>query len=101
MVGQETLAQGSIITGMIWGSLVAQIIDGKFKDAAYFAFAAAAMSSVGILHAASLQAPTFSPVVIGYVIAGAFFLIYPMTTEIRMLEAGDAIQKTEETSATD
>lgn len=98
VIGNETLAQGSIITGMIWGALTAQIIDGKFKDAAYFAFAAAAMSSVGILHAASLQAPTFSPVVIGYVIAGAFFMIYPMTTEVKTLEAGDMAEQHEESS---
>jgi len=101
VIGQETLAQGSIITGMIWGSITAQIIDGKFKDAGYFSIAAAAMSSVGILHAASLQAPTLSPVVIGYLIAGAFFIIYPMTTEVKTLLPEDFAEEHEEATETD
>jgi AGZA family xanthine/uracil permease-like MFS transporter len=89
VMGQETLAQGSIITGMIWGAFTALIIDGKFKNAGYFALAAAAMSSVGILHAPALQAPSFTPVVIGYLIMGAFMIIYPMTTEVKSLEPED------------
>ena len=90
VVGHETLSQGSIITGMIWGGFTALIIDGKFKNAAWFSIAAAVMSSVGILHAPALQAPTFSPVVIGYLIMGAFLLIFPMLGEVKTLEPEDA-----------
>ncbi len=90
VLGHESLAQGSIITGMIWGGFTALIIDGKFKNAAYFCFAAAAMSSVGILHAPALQMPSFAPVVIGYLIMGAFLLIYPMVAEVKPLASEDA-----------
>jgi AGZA family xanthine/uracil permease-like MFS transporter len=90
VVGQETLAQGSIITGMIWGGFTALIIDGKFKNAGLFALAAAAMSSVGILHAPALTAPTLNPVVIGYLITGLFLIVYPMLGEVRPLHPEDA-----------
>lgn len=92
---QEALAQGSIITGMIWGGFVALIIDGKFRNAGLFAIAAAAMSSIGILHSPSLQAPTFSPIVIGYLITGLFMIIYPMFGEVKPLHEGDFAEEHE------
>jgi len=85
VIGHETLAHGSIITGMIWGGFTALIIDGKLKNAGYFCLVAAAMSSVGILHSSALQAPTLSPVVIGYLIMGAFMIVYPMFGEVKPL----------------
>jgi len=90
VAGHETLAQGSIITGMIWGAFTALIIDGKFKNAGLFAIAAAAMSSVGILHAPSLHVPDLSPIVLGYLITGLFLIIYPMVTEVKPLYSEDA-----------
>lgn len=93
VVGHETLAHGSIITGMIWGAFTALIVDRKFKHAGIFFIVAAAMSSVGILHSASLQAPALSPIVIGYLIPGLFLLIYPLTTEVKMLHEGDYVEE--------
>ncbi|MGC3937338.1 xanthine/uracil/vitamin C permease [Roseobacter sp. EG26] len=75
--GHLALSQGAIITGLIWGAIVASIIDGKFKNAGGFAIAAAVMSSIGIIHAASLQVPQLDGITIGYLIVGAFLLIYP------------------------
>ncbi|MCP4201656.1 MAG: xanthine/uracil/vitamin C permease [bacterium] len=89
VIGHETLANGSIITGMIWGGFTALVIDGKLKNAGYFCLAAAAMSSVGILHASALQAPALSPVVIGYLIMGAFMILYPMFGEVKSLHPED------------
>jgi AGZA family xanthine/uracil permease-like MFS transporter len=90
VLGQLTLSQGSIITGMIWGAIAALIIDGKFKNAGFFCIAAAAMSSVGILHAPSLTAPSLNQVVIGYMITGLFMIIYPMFGEVKPLHPEDA-----------
>ncbi len=89
LLGQESLAQGSIITGMIWGAIAALIIDGKFRNAGLFCVAAAVMSSVGILHGPSLTAPAFTPVVIGYLITGLFMIIYPMVGEVKPLHPED------------
>ncbi len=76
--GHLALAQGAIITGLIWGATAASIIDGNFKNAAGFSIAAAVMSSIGIIHAGTLQFPQISGIVIGYLITAAFLFIYPL-----------------------
>ena len=76
--GHLALSQGAILTGLIWGAIVACVIDGKFRNAGGFAFAAFVMSSIGIIHSANLHWPEFSAVSLGYMIAAAFLLIYPI-----------------------
>ncbi|HLS58401.1 MAG TPA: xanthine/uracil/vitamin C permease [Paracoccaceae bacterium] len=76
--GHLALSQGAIITGLIWGAIVASIIDGENRRAAGFAFAAAVMSSIGIIHAGTLQIPELGGVVIGYLITAIFLLVYPL-----------------------
>ncbi len=76
--GHLALSQGAILTGLIWGAIVASVIDGRFRNAGGFALAAALMSSVGIIHGASLHWPTLGGVSAGYLIAAAFLLIYPL-----------------------
>ncbi|APX91416.1 xanthine/uracil/vitamin C permease (plasmid) [Brevirhabdus pacifica] len=76
--GHQVLSQGAIITGLVWGAITASLIDGRFRNAAGFAFAAAAMTSVGIIHAPGLQMPQLNGLVGGYLIVAAFVAIYPM-----------------------
>ncbi|MFD2740062.1 xanthine/uracil/vitamin C permease [Sulfitobacter aestuarii] len=76
--GHLALAQGAILTGLIWGAIVAGVIDARFRNAAGFAFAAAAMSSLGIIHAASLQLPQLDGITLGYLITGSFLFLYPL-----------------------
>ncbi len=75
--GHLALSQGAILTGLIWGAIVASVIDGRFRNAGGFALAAFGMSLVGIIHSASLHWPSFSGVSMGYLIAAAFLFIYP------------------------
>ncbi|WP_224814736.1 xanthine/uracil/vitamin C permease [Hasllibacter sp. MH4015] len=84
--GHLALSQGAIITGLIWGAIVADVIDGRFKHAGGFAIAASIMSSVGIIHSYTLQAPQFDGITIGYLIIGAFMLFYPMLAPKEDLE---------------
>lgn len=84
--GHLSLAQGAITTGLIWGSLVASIIDGRFRNAGGFALAAAAMSAVGIIHAPSLQMPHLDGITVGYLISAAFLFIYPFFVKEETLE---------------
>ena len=65
------------LTGLIWGAVVASVIDGKFNHAGGFAAAGFLMSAVGIIHSASLHIPEFNGVTLGYLIAAAFLFIYP------------------------
>ncbi|MBU3000528.1 solute carrier family 23 protein [Roseovarius nubinhibens] len=76
--GHLALSQGAIITGLIWGAIVASLIDGEFRRAAGFALAASAMSLVGIIHGASLHWPSLDPVAMGYLIIAAFLYLYPL-----------------------
>ena len=89
--GHLALSQGAIITGLVWGAIVAALIDGDFKTAGGFTLAGAAMSSIGIIHGASLHMPALSGITGGYLIAGAFFLIYPMILGERAGEKGHAV----------
>ena len=84
--GHLALSQGAIITGLIWGAIVADVIDGRFRVAGIFAVVAAAMSSVGIIHAASLQGPSLDGITIGYLIVGAFLIFYPLVAPKEDLE---------------
>ena len=80
--GHLALSQGAIITGLVWGAIVASIIDARFRNAAGFAIAAGVMSSIGIIHSASLHMPVLSQISAGYFIMGAFMLIYPMVATV-------------------
>jgi len=84
--GHLALSQGAILTGLVWGAIVADVIDGRFRMAGGFALAAAAMSSVGVIHAASLQMPQLDPITIGYAIIGGFLWLYPMVAPREDLE---------------
>ncbi len=76
--GHLALSQGAIITGLIWGAIVADVIDGRFRMAGAFAVAGGLMSAVGIIHSYTLQMPQFDGITIGYLIVGAFLYLYPM-----------------------
>lgn len=97
--GHLALSQGAILTGLIWGAIVASVIDGKFMTAGGFALAAFGMSLVGIIHSASLHWPEFSGVTLGYLIAAAFLYIYPIFHKEEPAEepaqSGDAPQATQ------
>ncbi|MFV0334994.1 MAG: xanthine/uracil/vitamin C permease [Tropicimonas sp.] len=75
--GHLALSQGAILTGLIWGAIVASVIDGRFRVAGGFALAAAVMSSIGVIHGPSLHWPELNSIAIGYLISAAFLIIYP------------------------
>ena len=87
--GHLALSQGAILTGLVWGAIVASLIDGNFKVAGGFTLAGAAMSSVGIVHGAALHWPSLGGPTGGYLVASAFFLIYPLVLGDRAAETGD------------
>lgn len=84
--GHLALSQGAIITGLVWGAIVADVIDGRFRMAGAFAIAAAAMSSVGIIHSFTLQMPQLDGITVGYLIVGAFLYLYPRVAPKEDLE---------------
>ena len=87
--GHLALSQGAIITGLIWGAIVASVIDGDFKNAGGFSAAAGAMAGIGIIHSANLHWPEFSGITIGYFIVALFLLIYPRLVEVEHMDGED------------
>lgn len=59
------LSHGAIITGLLWGSIVALIMDGDLRKATLFSFVAFLFSLVGLIHAPQVGL-SFSPITIGY-----------------------------------
>ena len=77
-VGQSALSQGAIISGLLWGSIVAQAVDGAFLRAAGFALAAFLLSALGLIHSAQLGLGwPLSQIAWGYlIIAGVLLLLH-------------------------
>jgi AGZA family xanthine/uracil permease-like MFS transporter len=63
--GYEILAGGSIIVGLLWGSIAAFLVDGALGRALRFSILALALAACGVIHSSSLGW-TFSSVTAGY-----------------------------------
>ncbi len=72
-IGQSALSQGAIITGLLWGSILAMLIDLDFKKAATFSGTAAFLTLIGVVHSPSLGLH-FSTIFWGYVMMTALFV---------------------------
>jgi AGZA family xanthine/uracil permease-like MFS transporter len=73
-IGQSALSQGAIITGLLWGSILAMLIDLDFKKAATFSGTAAVLTLFGIVHAPNLGVH-FTTIFWGYVMMTALFVV--------------------------
>jgi len=89
VVGHQILSQGAIISGLMWGAFLALLIDGKFKESAGFMLVGATMTSLGIIHSASLHWPQFNGIVGGYLFVGLGILIYSMVTTVEKHDMPD------------
>ncbi|PIP02886.1 MAG: permease, partial [Zetaproteobacteria bacterium CG23_combo_of_CG06-09_8_20_14_all_54_7] len=82
ITGMIALGQGFIFTSMLLAAMTACLLDGRFRIAANWAFAAALFSSIGIIHGFEVMEAdvvnaygpaTTWPFVIGYLTVGACF----------------------------
>jgi adenine/guanine/hypoxanthine permease len=69
------LSHGAIITGLLWGSIVACIIDADLRKAMFFSFIAFLLSLVGLIHAAQIGL-SFSPIALGYLCLTLLFGLF-------------------------
>ncbi len=72
-IGQSALSQGAIITGLLWGSILAMLIDLDFKKAATFSGTAAFLTLIGIVHSPNLGLH-FTTIFWGYLMMTALFV---------------------------
>jgi AGZA family xanthine/uracil permease-like MFS transporter len=75
LAGFELLAKGSIITGLMWGAIVASIVDGNLRSASRFSLLTFHLAMFGIIHASqfTIEINTFA---YGYLIFWFVLLIY-------------------------
>ena len=66
-------SQGAIISGLIWGAIVAYLVDSNYLRAFYFALGGAVLTMFGFIHSSQI-ALNFTPVAAGYAIVAFFFL---------------------------
>lgn len=76
--GIIALNQGFIITSMIYAAVTVQIVDRKFKNAAYWLVAAALLSFTGVIHGFALTEKGLDTL-IGFNIATDFAILYVIT----------------------
>jgi AGZA family xanthine/uracil permease-like MFS transporter len=88
--GLQVLGQGAILAGLVFGAIVAFIIDKRFVRAAIFAGAGALLSFVGLIHGEQVEFNANPQVSLGYlfvaVVCGVFALTRP---EPRVPEADE------------
>ena len=73
--GHQTMALGAIVSGLIWGAVVAYLVDHQIRLAAAFAFAGAAFTLFGVIHGPTLG---FYPnsIALGYTLLGLTILLF-------------------------
>ncbi|MDZ7269104.1 MAG: solute carrier family 23 protein [candidate division KSB1 bacterium] len=65
--GYAMLSQGAILTGLLWGAIVAFLIDGKLRSAMLFSGLAFLLALFGLIHAPTLGF-SLSPPALGYLL---------------------------------
>lgn len=67
--GCAALSHGSILSGMLWGSVMVFIIDRQFKKASIMTFIAAVLAAIGLIHGARIGFDQIAnPFAVSYVI---------------------------------
>jgi AGZA family xanthine/uracil permease-like MFS transporter len=61
------LSKGAIITGLLWGSILAFLIDRDLRKAILFSLLASVLSLVGLIHADRIGL-SLSPITLGYLV---------------------------------
>ena len=64
--GMKTLGEGAILAGLVFGAIVAFIIDRRFMQAGLFALFGAALSWIGLIHGEKVEWAANPEVSLGY-----------------------------------
>lgn len=75
------LAHGAILTGLLWGAIVAFLVEGKLLRAAAFSLVAFGLSAVGLIHAATIGF-NLAPVAWGYLILTGLLVAFALPAEV-------------------
>jgi AGZA family xanthine/uracil permease-like MFS transporter len=83
------LSRGAIITGLLWGSILAFLVDRDLQRATRFSLLATVLSLVGLIHAERIGL-SLTPITAGYLILTAILALFYLVRSMRKeAEAGD------------
>lgn len=74
--GLKTLGEGAILVGLLLGTVVTLVLEKKFRYAAFAAVVGAAMSFIGLIHAAAVGWAANPQIALGYLMFAAVCLGY-------------------------
>ncbi|HBR96446.1 MAG TPA: xanthine/uracil/vitamin C permease [Gammaproteobacteria bacterium] len=75
VLGQTTLANGAIVSGMLWGAFAVFLVDKQIRNAAIVSVTAAVLTAFGVIHDTSLHWPQLSSTILwGYLIMAALLM---------------------------
>jgi len=81
LIGQGYLSRGAIITGLLWGAMVAFIIDKKYLHACYFTIAATLLTLLGFIHSGNSTMLNFNTLTLGYSIMALMLFAISRTSQ--------------------
>lgn len=81
--GLKTLGEGAVLVGLILGTMVTFILDKKFRYAAMAALVGAALSFIGLIHAAEVSWAASPQVALGYLLFGLVCLAFSFLPSAR------------------
>jgi AGZA family xanthine/uracil permease-like MFS transporter len=88
------LSKGAIITGLLWGSILAHLVDRDLRRAMLFGLFASCLSLLGVIHAEQIGF-SLSPIAMGYLVLtgllGVFHLIESRREKTHELKASGKI----------
>jgi AGZA family xanthine/uracil permease-like MFS transporter len=87
LCGQCALANGAIITGLMWGGMTALMIDGMYTRAMLFALGCALLTLTGFMHMGVLGFHIYSPWFYGYLLMALLFYLCHLFKLERHLDA--------------
>jgi AGZA family xanthine/uracil permease-like MFS transporter len=87
------LSKGAIITGLLWGSILAFLIDRDLRKAMLFSLLASFLSLVGLIHADQIGL-SLSPITLGYlVLTGLLGLFHLFESRQARVDEGPSSSK--------
>lgn len=83
------LSKGAIITGLLWGSILACLVDRDLRKAMLFGLFASGLSLLGVIHAEQIGF-SLSPIAIGYLVLTGLLGVFRLLESRR--EKADQLQ---------
>jgi AGZA family xanthine/uracil permease-like MFS transporter len=100
LASYSLLSHGAIITGLLWGGMLAYLIDHKLSKAMLLSFLAGVLSLVGIIHAPRIGF-SVTPISLGYLVLTGLLGIFSYLQDREKTAEGESLDNLESLPASD